>query len=174
MKTLTLYITESLIVEAFIDNCFGAFKKSNDIMQRLNKSDKRLEDVAKSTTGTYKSVGKDGIKAWIGDIGYLIANDDTVKQKWEKGVFKAMSQMNDKTKKEIIQNLYNDNGSGFKDIYDFINLLTDKLSSQYKWSVMDQTIYKNDNEEPDDTINYDLFVDTLQIIAVQLKNTKNK
>ena len=80
--------------------------------------------------------------------------------------------MNDKTKKEIIQNLYNDNGSGFKDIYDFINLLTDKLSSQYKWSVMDQTIYKNDNEEPDDTTNYDLFVDTLQIIAVQLKNTK--
>ena len=39
---------------------------------------------------------------------------------------------------------------------------------------MDQTVYVNNNEEPDDTTNYDLFIDTLQIIAVQLKNTKTK
>ena len=165
MKTLKEYI----IKEAFIDNVFGRFKKSNDIMTRLKKADTKLEDVAKSTVGTYKSVGKDGIKAWIGDITYLISNDEDVKMKWEKGVYKAMSQMNDKTKQEIIQNLYNDSGSGFKDIYDFINLLTDKLSTQYKWQKMDQTVYKNDNEEPEEETNYDLFIDTLQIIAIQIK-----
>ena len=67
---------------------------------------------------------------------------------------------------------YNDDGSGYKDIYDLINMLTDKLSSQYKWKKMDQTVYLNDNEEPEDETNYDLFVDTLQVIAVQLKNQK--
>lgn len=176
MKSLYNFIVESqqIIKEAFIDNVFGVFKKNMDIMNKLNKSKTSLKDVAKSTTGTYKSVGEDGIKAWIGDIAYLISNDDKCKQLWNKGVYKAMSQMNDKSKKEIIQNLYNDEGSGYKDIYDFINLLTDKLSSQYKWSTMDQTVYANDNEEPDDETNYDLFVDTLQIIAVQLKNTKTK
>ena len=172
MKNLKTYICESLITEAFIDNVFGAFKKDMTIMQRLNKAKTKLDAVAKSTTGTYKSVGKDGIKAWIGDIAYLISNDDNIKMKWEKGVYKAMSQMNDKTKQEIINNLYNDSGSGFKDIYDFINLLTDKLSSLYKWNVMDQTVYVNNNEEPEDTTNYNLFIDTLQKIAVTLKKQK--
>ena len=177
MKSLYTYITENrteIIQEAFIDDVFGKFKKTQDIMNRLNKAKTKLEDVAKSTQGTYKSVGKDGIKAWIGDIAYLLSNDEKCKMKWEKGVYKAMSQMNDKSKKEIIQNLYNDSGSGYKNIYDFINLLTDKLSTQYKWSKMDQTVYVNDNEEPDDETNYDLFIDTLQIIAVQIKNTKIK
>lgn len=178
MKSLIIYIQETinqqneLIQEAFIDNVFGSFKKNNNIMQRLNKAKNNLESIAKSTTGTYKSVGQDGIKAWIGDIAYLISNDDKCKMKWNKGVFKAMSQMNDKSKKEIIQNMYNDQGSGYKDIYDLINLLKDKLSSQYKWSKLDQTIYVNDNEESEDELNYDLFIDTLQIIAVQIKNQK--
>lgn len=166
MKTLKAYI----IQEAFIDNVFAAFKKDTKIKQRLLKANTQLTDVAKNTIGTYKSVGKDGVKAWIGDITYLISNDEDVKMKWEKGVYKAMSQMNDKTKSEIIQNLYNDSGSGFKDIYDFINLLTDKLSTQYKWAKMDQTVYKNDNEEPDEETNYDLFIDTLQKIAITIKN----
>ena len=172
LYTYIIKVKEQLIKEAFIDNVFGTFKNNNSIMQRLNKAKTKLEDVAKSTQGTYKSVGKDGIKAWIGDIAYLLSNDDKCKMKWEKGVFKAMSQMNDKSKKEIIQNLYNDDGSGYKDIYDLINMLTDKLSSQYKWKKMDQTVYLNDNEEPEDETNYDLFVDTLQVIAVQLKNQK--
>lgn len=175
MKSLQEYIIENyqqIIKEAFIDNVFGSFKKNIDIMTRLNKAKNKLVDVAKSTQGTYKSVGQDGIKAWIGDIAYLLSNDDKCKQKWEKGVFKAMSQMNDKSKKEIIQNLYNDQGSGYKDIYDLITMLTDKLSSQYKWNKMDQTVYQNDNEEAEDETNYDLFVDTLQVIAIQLKNQK--
>ena len=172
LYTYIIKVKEQLIKEAFIDNVFGTFKNNNSIMQRLNKAKTKLEDVAKSTQGTYKSVGKDGIKAWIGDIAYLLSNDDKCKMKWEKGEFKAMSQMNDKSKKEIIQNLYNDDGSGYKDIYDLINMLTDKLSSQYKWKKMDQTVYLNDNEEPEDETNYDLFVDTLQVIAVQLKNQK--
>ena len=162
-------LKEYIIQEAFIDNVFGAFKKQNDIMQRLNKAKTKLETVAKSTTGTYKSVGKDGIKAWIGDIAYLISNDDTIKQKWNTGVYKPISQMNDKSKQAIIQDLYNNEGKGYKDIYDFINILTDKLSSQYKWKKMDQTVYLNQNEEADDITNYDLFIDTLQQIAIQLK-----
>ena len=175
MKSLYTYITEykeEIIKEAFIDNVFGSFKKNNNIMTKLNKAKNKLVDVAKSTQGTYKSVGKDGIKAWIGDIAYLLSNDEKCKMKWEKGVYKAMSQMNDKSKQEIIQNLYNDQGSGYKDIYDLITMLTDKLSSQYKWNKMDQTVYANDNEEAEDETNYDLFVDTLQVIAVQLKNQK--
>ena len=92
--------------------------------------------------------------------------------KWEKGVYKAMSQMNDKSKKEIIQNMYNDEGKGYKDIYDLITMLTDKLSNQYKWNRMDQTVYVNNNEEAEDETNYDLFIDTLQTIAVQLKKQK--
>lgn len=172
MKSLQEYIIENyqqIIKEAFIDNVFGSFKKNNNIMTRLNKAKNKLVDVAKSTQGTYKSVGKDGIKAWIGDIAYLLSNDEKCKMKWEKGVYKAMSQMNDKSKNEIIQNLYNDQGSGYKDIYDLITMLTDKLSSQYKWNKMDQTVYQNDNEEAEDETNYDLFIDTLQTIAVQLK-----
>lgn len=175
MKSLYNYILENkeeIIQEAFIDNVFVKFKKTQNIMNKLNKAKTKLTDIAKSTQGTYKSVGKDGIKAWIGDIAYLISNDDKCKQLWNRGVFKALSQMNDKSKSEIIQNLYNDDGSGYKDIYDFINLLTDKLSTQYKWSKMDQTVYVNDNEEPDDETNYDLFIDTLQIIAIEIKNTK--
>ena len=175
MKSLYTYIIENkeeLIQEAFIDNTFAKFKKNQNIINKLNKAKTKLTDIAKSTIGTYKSVGKDGIKAWIGDIAYLISNDDKCKQLWVKSVFKSMSQMNDKSKSEIIQNLYNDNGNGYKDIYDFINLLTNKLSSLYKWSKMDQTVYMNDNEEPDDETNYDLFIDTLQIIAVEIKNTK--
>lgn len=172
MKSLYTYIIENrteIIQEAFIDNVFGVFKKNSDIMNRLNKAKNKLENIAKSTQGTYKSVGQDGIKAWIGDIAYLLSNDEKCKMKWEKGVYKAMSQMNDKSKKEIIQNMYNDEGKGYKDIYDLITMLTDKLSNQYKWSNMDQTIYVNNNEEPDDETNYDLFIDTLQTIAVQLK-----
>lgn len=175
MKSLYTYITENkteIIQEAFIDNVFGVFKNNSDIMNRLNKAKNKLEDIAKSTKGTYKSVGKDGIKAWIGDITYLLSNDEKCKMKWERGVYKAMSQMNDKSKNEIIQNMYNDEGKGYKDIYDLINILTDKLSSQYKWSNMDQTVYVNNNEEPDDETNYDLFIDTLQTIAVQLKKQK--
>ena len=174
MITLKNYIIkeafiDKIIKEAFIDNVFGAFKKQNNIMQRLNKAKTKLENVAKSTTGTYKSVGKDGIKAWIGDIAYLISNDDMVKQKWSRGVYKNLSQMNDKSKQEIIQDLYNNEGKGYKDIYDFIVLLTDKLSSEYKWKVMDQTVYLNQNEEEDKKKNFDLFIDTLQQIALQLK-----
>ena len=175
MEALYTYITrvkEQLIKEAFIDNVFGSFKKNNDIMKRINKAKIKLDKVALTTTGTYKSVGKDGIKAWIGDIAYLLSNDEDCKMMWEKGVYKAMSQMNDKSKQEIIQNLYNDEGSGYKDIYDLINKLTDKLSSEYKWKKMDQTVYLNDNEEAEDETNYDLFVDTLQTIAVQLKKQK--
>lgn len=175
MKSLYTYIIENrteIIQEAFIDNVFGAFKKNSDIMNRLNKAKNKLEGIAKSTQGTYKSVGKDGIKAWIGDIAYLLSNDEKCKMKWEKGVYKAMSQMNDKSKKEIIQNMYNDEGKGYKDIYDLITMLTDKLSTQYKWNRMDQTVYVNNNEEPDDETNYDLFIDTLQTIAVQLKKQK--
>lgn len=175
MKSLYTYITENrteIIQEAFIDNVFGVFKKNSDIMNRLNKAKNKLENIAKTTQGTYKSVGKDGIKAWIGDIAYLLSNDEKCKMKWEKGVYKAMSQMNDKSKNEIIQNMYNDEGKGYKDIYDLITMLTDKLSNQYKWNRMDQTVYVNNNEEPDDETNYDLFIDTLQTIAVQLKKQK--
>lgn len=172
MKSLYTYITENrteIIQEAFIDNVFGVFKKNSDIMNRLNKAKNKLENIAKSTQGTYKSVGKDGIKAWIGDIAYLLSNDEKCKMKWEKGVYKAMSQMNDKSKNEIIQNMYNDEGKGYKDIYDLITMLTDKLSTQYKWNRMDQTVYVNNNKESEDETNYDLFIDTLQTIAVQLK-----
>ena len=172
MKSLYTYIIENrieIIQEAFIDNVFGVFKKNSDIMNRLNKAKNKLENIAKSTQGTYKSVGQDGIKAWIGDIAYLLSNDEKCKMKWEKGVYKAMSQMNDKSKKEIIQNMYNDEGKGYKDIYDLITMLTDKLSNQYKWNRMDQTVYANNNEESEDETNYDLFIDTLQTIAVQLK-----
>lgn len=172
MKSLYTYIIENrteIIQEAFIDNVFGVFKKNSDIMNRLNKAKNKLENIAKSTQGTYKSVGKDGIKAWIGDIAYLLSNDEKCKMKWEKGVYKALSQMNDKSKKEIIQNMYNDEGKGYKDIYDLITMLTDKLSNQYKWNRMDQTVYVNNNEESEDETNYDLFIDTLQTIAVQLK-----
>lgn len=172
MKSLYTYIIENrteIIQEAFIDNVFGVFKKNSDIMNRLNKAKNKLENIAKTTQGTYKSVGKDGIKAWIGDIAYLLSNDEKCKMKWEKGVYKAMSQMNDKSKKEIIQNMYNDEGKGYKDIYDLITMLTDKLSTQYKWNRMDQTVYVNNNEEAEDETNYDLFIDTLQTIAVQLK-----
>ena len=171
LYTYIIKVKEQLIKEAFIDNVFGTFKNNNSIMQRLNKAKTKLEDVAKSTQGTYKSVGKDGIKAWIGDIAYLLSNDDKCKMKWEKGVFKAMSQMNDKSKKEIIQNLYNDDGSGYKDIYDLINMLTDKLSSQYKWKKMDQTVYLNDNEEPEDETNYDLFVDIISRFVASKKTS---
>ena len=172
MKSLYTYIIENrteIIQEAFIDNVFGVFKKNSDIMNRLNKAKNKLENIAKTTQGTYKSVGKDGIKAWIGDIAYLLSNDEKCKMKWEKGVYKAMSQMNDKSKNEIIQNMYNDEGKGYKDIYDLITMLTDKLSTQYKWNRMDQTVYVNNNEEAEDETNYDLFIDTLQTIAVQLK-----
>lgn len=175
MKSLYNFILENkqqFIQEAFIDNVFGSFKKNADIMKRLNKAKNKIENIAKSTVGTYKSVGKDGIKAWIGDIAYLLSNDDTCKQLWNKGVYRDMANMNDKSKNEIIQNLYNDSGSGYKDIYNLINTLTDKLSSLYKWSKMDQTVYLNDNEEPTDETNYDLFIDTLQTIAVQIKKNK--
>lgn len=165
MITLKNYI----IKEAFIDNVFGSFKKNMDIMNRINKAKTKLENVATSTSGTYKSVGKDGIKAWIGDIAYLISNDDAIKQSWGNGIYKIMSQMNDKSKQAIIQDMYNNEGKGYKQIYDFINSLTDKLSSLYKWSKMDQTVYVNKNEEADDVTNYDLFIDTLQQIALQLK-----
>ena len=174
MITLKNYIIkeafiDKIIKEAFIDNVFGAFKKNSNIMNRLKNAKTKLENVAATTKGTYKSVGKDGIKAWIGDIAYLISNDDKIKQKWTMGIFKVMSQMNDKSKAAIIQDMYNNGGKGFKEIYDFINMLTDKLSSQYKWSTMDQTVYVNKNEEADDETNYDLFIDTLQQIALQLK-----
>ena len=168
MRSLYTYI----IQESFIDNVFSKFKKTSDIMQRINKAEVSIDSLAKSTIGTYKSVNKDGIKAWIGDITYLISNDDKCKQQWERGVFKALSQMNDKTKKEIILDLYNNEGKGFKDIYNLILMLSDKMKSLYKWKTVDQTIYKNNNEESSDTINYDLFIDTLQIIAVEIKNKK--
>ena len=55
----------------------------------------------------------------------------------------------------------------------FIDGLSDieakELSNQYKWNRMDQTVYANNNEESEDETNYDLFIDTLQTIAVQLK-----
>ncbi len=175
MKALYQYILESqyqIVQEAFIDNVFGKFKKTQDIMNRINKAKIKIDSLAKSTTGTYKSVGKDGIKAWIGDITYLISNDDTCKKLWERGVYKALSQMNDKSKKEIIQDMYNNDGKGYKDIYDLISNLTDKLTSLYKWKEVDQNIYLNQNEEPEDVTNYDLFIDTLQIIAVEIKNQK--
>lgn len=172
MKSLYEYLiqtNEMQITEAFIDSVFASFKKNNDIMQRINKAKNKIDTLAKSTIGTYKSVGNDGIKAWIGDITYLLSNDEVCKDLWEKGVYKAMSQMNDKSKKEIILDMYNNKGKGYKDIYDLISTLTDKMSSEYKWKRFDQTIYVNDNEEPDNETNYDLFINTLQIIAVQIK-----
>jgi len=175
MKSLYEYLIQSnkmQITEAFIDSVFASFKKNSDIMKRIHNADNKIDALAQSTTGTYKSVGKDGIKAWIGDIAYLLSNDDICKQLWENSVYKAMSQMNDKSKQEIIQNMYNDDGKGYKDIYDLISALTDKMSSEYKWKHLDQTIYKNDNEEPSDETNYDLFINTLQIIATQIKNNK--
>ena len=140
----------------FCPNCgFDTAKRESQV----NKSEETLPiQVFFDSFAKHKKIYI-SIKMGIGSLNYKNLN---------------VSGFTAEQKADNIQNLYNDNGSGFKDIYDFINLLTDKLSSQYKWSVMDQTIYKNDNEEPDDTTNYDLFVDTLQIIAVQLKNTKNK
>ena len=172
MKSLYEYIVSSneemQITEAFIDSVFASFKKNKDIMQRINKAKNKIDSLARSTSGTYKSVGKDGIKAWIGDIAYLLSNDDVCKDLWEKGVYKAMSQMNDKSKKEIILDMYNNNGKGYKDIHELISTLTDKMTSEYKWERVDQTIYANDNEEPDDETNYDLFINTLQTIAIQI------
>ena len=80
-----------------------------------------------------------------------------------------LKESDDKSKKEIILDMYNNKGKGYKDIYDLISTLTDKMSSEYKWKKFDQTIYVNDNEEPDNETNYDLFINTLQIIAVQIK-----
>lgn len=162
-------IDESLIEESFISNIFSFFGKVKNFVNKFKKAKTKIDSVAASTKGTYKSVGKDGIKAFVGDISYLIANDDKVKMKWTKGIYKTFANLKDKEKTEIIQNLYNDNGSNYKDIYDIIVMLNDRLMKNYKWPKIDQKLYNNDNNEPEDTLNYDLFVDTLQTIAVQLK-----
>lgn len=168
MKSLKSYI----IQEAFIDDVFVAFKKDTKISNKFKKANTKIDQIAKSTVGTYKSVGKDGVKAWIGDIAYLLSNDDKIKMQWSRGCYKDILNLNDKTKTELIQNLYNDKGSNYKDIYDLIANINNKMLTQYKWKKTDQSIYLNDNEEDEGVINYDLYIDTLQKIAIQLNKQK--
>ena len=52
MKALYQYILESqyqIVQEAFIDNVFGKFKKTQDIMNRINKAKVKIDSLAKST-----------------------------------------------------------------------------------------------------------------------------
>lgn len=168
MKSLKSYI----IKEAFIDDVFASFKKDTNIKNKILKAKVKIDKVAASTVGTYKSVGKDGVKAWIGDIAYLLANNDKIKMQWEKGCYKNILNLNDKTKQELIQNLYNDKGSNNKDIYDLIANLNGQMINTYKWKKTNQEIYLNDNEEDAGTINFDLYIDTLQKIALQLSKQK--
>ena len=163
---------EEIINESFIDTVFGVFKKNNEIMNRINKSKNNLKNIAKNTVGTYKSVGKDGIKAFIGDIAYLISNDEKCKTIWNNRLYKIFSQMNDKSKNEIIQNMYNDSGSGYKEIFEFIKYINEKMTILYKWPNIDQTVFNNNNKEPEDELNYDLYINTFQIIAIEITKQK--
>ena len=164
MKTYTQFI-----IEAFIDNVFGKIKTNTNFMKGIKNAKTKIDNIASSTTGTYKSVGKDGVKALIGDVAYLISKNDKIKMEWEKGVYKDLSVMNDQTKKKIIDDMYNNSGKGFNDIHNIIEDISNTLQRDFKWSNFNQDIYDNENNEPDDQFNYELFIEILQNIAIQLK-----
>ena len=164
MKTYTQFI-----VEAFIDNVFGKIKTNTNFMKGIKNAKTKIDNIASSTTGTYKSVGKDGVKALIGDIAYLISKNEKIKMEWEKGVYKDLSVINDNTKKKIIDDMYNNSGKGFNDIHNIIEDISNTLQKDFKWSNFNQDIYDNENNEPDDQFNYELFIEILQNIAIQLK-----
>lgn len=164
MKTYTQFI-----IEAFIDNVFGKIKTNTNFMKGIKNAKTKIDNIASSTTGTYKSVGKDGVKALIGDVAYLISKNDKIKMEWEKGVYKDLSVMNDQTKKKIIDDMYNNSGKGFNDIHNIIEDISNTLQKDFKWSNFNQDIYDNENNEPDDQFNYELFIEILQNIAIQLK-----
>ena len=138
-------------------------------MKGIKNAKTKIDNIASSTTGTYKSVGKDGVKALIGDVAYLISKNDKIKMEWEKGVYKDLSVMNDQTKKKIIDDMYNNSGKGFNDIHNIIEDISNTLQRDFKWSNFNQDIYDNENNEPDDQFNYELFIEILQNIAIQLK-----
>lgn len=164
MKTYTQFI-----IEAFIDNVFGKMKTNTSFMNGIKNAKTKIDNIASSTTGTYKSVGKDGVKALIGDVAYLISKNDKIKMEWEKGVYKDLSVMNDQTKKKIIDDMYNNSGKGFNDIHNIIEDISNTLQRDFKWSNFNQDVYNNENTEPDDQFNYELFIEILQNIAIQLK-----
>lgn len=164
MKTYTQFI-----IEAFIDNVFGKIKTNTNFMKGIKNAKTKIDNIASSTTGTYKSVGKDGVKALIGDVAYLISKNDKIKMEWEKGVYKDLSVMNDQTKKKIIDDMYNNSGKGFNDIHNIIEDISNTLQRDFKWSNFNQDVYDNENTEPDDQFNYELFIEILQNIAIQLK-----
>lgn len=164
MKTYTQFI-----IEAFIDNVFGKIKTNTSFMNGIKNAKTKIDNIASSTTGTYKSVGKDGVKALIGDVAYLISKNDKIKMEWEKGVYKDLSVMNDQTKKKIIDDMYNNSGKGFNDIHNIIEDISNTLQRDFKWSNFNQDVYDNENTEPDDQFNYELFIEILQNIAIQLK-----
>jgi len=164
MKTYTQFI-----IEAFIDNVFGKIKTNTSFMKGIKNAKTKIDNIASSTTGTYKSVGKDGVKALIGDVAYLISKNDKIKMEWEKGVYKDLSVMNDQTKKKIIDDMYNNSGKGFNDIHNIIEDISNTLQRDFKWSNFNQDVYDNENTEPDDQFNYELFIEILQNIAIQLK-----
>lgn len=164
MKTYTQFI-----IEAFIDNVFGKMKTNTSFMNGIKNAKTKIDNIASSTTGTYKSVGKDGVKALIGDVAYLISKNDKIKMEWEKGVYKDLSVMNDQTKKKIIDDMYNNSGKGFNDIHNIIEDISNTLQRDFKWSNFNQDVYDNENTEPDDQFNYELFIEILQNIAIQLK-----
>ena len=164
MKTYTQFI-----IEAFIDNVFGKMKTNTSFMNGIKNAKTKIDNIASSTTGTYKSVGKDGVKALIGDVAYLISKNDKIKMEWEKGVYQDLSVMNDQTKKKIIDDMYNNSGKGFNDIHNIIEDISNTLQRDFKWSNFNQDVYDNENTEPDDQFNYELFIEILQNIAIQLK-----
>ena len=164
MKTYTQFI-----IEAFIDNVFGKIKTNTNFMKGIKNAKTKIDNIASSTTGTYKSVGKDGVKALIGDVAYLISKNDKIKMEWEKGVYKDLSVMNDQTKKKIIDDMQNNSGKGFNDIHNIIEDISNTLQRDFKWSNFNQDVYDNENTEPDDQFNYELFIEILQNIAIQLK-----
>lgn len=164
MKTYTQFI-----IEAFIDNVFGKIKTNTSFMNGIKNAKTKIDNIASSTTGTYKSVGKDGVKALIGDVAYLISKNDKIKMEWERGVYKDLSVMNDQTKKKIIDDMYNNSGKGFNDIHNIIEDISNTLQRDFKWSNFNQDVYDNENTEPDDQFNYELFIEILQNIAIQLK-----